>query len=360
MLRQLGGYTAIIDNAVQNRLARLKTNPRLSDERRQRLARDLRNQVAEARVRVQTYLSRSTFVSGGPSSPTAETVNYNATGRLSERRSATFGTYAETLLASEDLRLLGRVDLLTVGEHGAEITDYKTGSEDPSHREQLEVYALLWNLDRSVNPGKRPVARLTAAYPSHDVTIPVPDESVMQELETMLITRIAAADAALAAAPPRAIPNNENCGYCQVRHLCADYWSTMIPDPATLPDGAWFDCQGTVGAQNGARSWWLHLESTGQPNLLLKMPPTGPELITGSSIRVLGLRIDKDPDVEATVSIDNLLHRGLLPKRCRNLMTSISSSSSACSHGRLLMRKISTAAGRPDRGRSCSAAIPPA
>lgn len=185
---------------------------------------------------------------------------------------------------------------------GVHITDYKTGAESPSHAEQLQLYALLWDLDRDANPGRLPVTSLTAAYPGRDVAVPVPDEPALRDHEKQIAAAIENADAELTAAVPRAVPSAEHCSHCDVRHLCDAYWSSVTPDPTGLPDGAWFDCQGVVGAANGPQSWWLHIDGPGRDKLLVQAPQSGPELHPGRHVRILGLRIDADLDSSGIVA----------------------------------------------------------
>ena len=65
VLRQLGGYTAVIERAAEARLASLPGNPRLSDDLRQRIQRGLRGRVADARVQVQAFISNAVIAPGG-------------------------------------------------------------------------------------------------------------------------------------------------------------------------------------------------------------------------------------------------------------------------------------------------------
>src|SRR5262249_52733328 len=65
VLRRLGGYTTVIERATENRLADLQGNPRLSDDFRQRIQRGLHERSAEARVRVQAYISKAAITPGG-------------------------------------------------------------------------------------------------------------------------------------------------------------------------------------------------------------------------------------------------------------------------------------------------------
>jgi len=307
VLRRLGGYTAVIERAADARLAGLPGNPRVSDDLRQRIQRGLRGRVADARVQVQAYISNTVIVPAGNANEAGTPAPDGAPGAAMPRGrvAVSLGAHAEIALTVPELRLTGRLDLLRVTSAGAHITDYKTGSEKPGHAEQLRLYALLWDLDRNANPGRLPVASLTAAYPGRDVAIPVPDEPALRDHEKQIAATIAEADAELTAAVPRAIPSAENCTHCDVRHLCDDYWSSVAPDPSGLPDETWFDCQGVVGTANGPRSWWLHIDGPGHVKLLVQAPGTGPELHPGRHIRILGLRVDADPDSSVIVASMN-------------------------------------------------------
>ena len=184
-LRTLGGYTAIIEAAVERRLAGLAGNPRVSDDLRKRIHRDLHSQVADARYQVQAYITALVLGPGHKAAPAAHDAptgmpETRASGR---RAPLCAGAHAEVTLRSARPRLMGRVDLLRVSDDGADITDYKTGAESASHQDQLGLYALLWDLDRDANPGRLPVTGLTAAYPGRDVTFPAPDQPGLRAIE---------------------------------------------------------------------------------------------------------------------------------------------------------------------------------
>ncbi|WP_433435407.1 PD-(D/E)XK nuclease family protein [Nonomuraea sp. CA-141351] len=301
VLRDLGGITAVVEAASGDRLARLKGNPRLDDDRMKRISVELSDRVPQARVHVQAYLSRTALP------PTPQTARPQADpgtsvgGPASGRRPAGLGTHPEIPLVSETLRLMGRVDLLTATQDRVAITDYKTGAEDPSHLDQLRLYAVLWDLDRIANPDRRPATELTASYPTHEITVPAPEEPELRDLEETVRQRIATAETELIASVPKALPDGQKCSLCQVRQLCDAYWE-QAPEVHTLSAGAWFDYQGVVGPQNGARSWWLLSERTGQKTMLLRTAATTNALPTGRRIRVLNLRLDDDPEVEITVA----------------------------------------------------------
>src|SRR5262249_7133739 len=145
------------------------------------------------------------------------------------------GAHPEATLTAGTLRLTGRVDLLTVDKGRIRITDLKSGAEDPGHLDQLRMYALLWDLDRDANPGRRAATELVAAYATHDVTIPAPTAEELRILEHAVESRIAAADAEVAAEMPKAIPSEENCSLCQVRQLCGEYWDQVVKKPGDVP-----------------------------------------------------------------------------------------------------------------------------
>jgi PD-(D/E)XK nuclease superfamily protein len=307
VLRHLGGFTTVIERATEDRLANLQGNPRLSDDLRQRIHRGLYERTADARVQVQTYISNAVITTGSRprvagTLPGADAPLANISGG---RPPLASGSHAEVTLTASHLRLTGRVDLIRIAESGAYITDYKTGAESPSHVEQLRLYALLWNLDLDVNPNRHPVAALTAAYSGRDISIPVPGEPELRDLEKQIAGSIDEADAELAVAVPRAVPSTENCSNCQVRHLCDVYWSSVAPDPSILPDQSRFDCQGMLGERHGQRSWWLHVEGSAQEAVLIQVPPTGSDLPAGYRVRMLGLRIDKDPETNTAVASMN-------------------------------------------------------
>jgi hypothetical protein len=302
VLRELDGITAVAERALNDLLDRLDGNPRIDGEHIRRLSIDLTDRLPEARVQIQAFLSRTTLP-GVIHADRGHECEEGTTGasRLGPRRPVGAGTHPEMKLTAEELRLTGRIDLLTVDDDSVRIMDYKTGAEDPSHLDQIRTYALLWDLDRDVNPSRRRATELTAAYSSHEVTIPAPPEEGLRDLERAIESRIAAADADVAADMPKAIPSVENCSFCQVRQLCTEYWEQIVPAPCAVPAGAWFDYEGVVGGQNGARSWWMLSKRTGRRDLLLRTISTAPALTAGSRIRVLGLRLDDDPDVDGIV-----------------------------------------------------------
>ena len=293
VLQELGGYTAVAEAALARRLQRLDGNPRVSPEQRDRLEQLMEQRIPEARTAVQGYLQRMTLV---PSpAPGGGTVP------LRRRRALGPGSHPEAELQADGLRIKGRIDLLTITEAKVDITDHKTGAEDPGHLDQLRFYATLWDRDDVANVGRTPLGTLTASYPTAEVSTPAPDADELVTLAEAMSTRVAAADGQLAAPVPAATPG-EHCGVCAVRNLCDRYWEDVIPDPASLADGTWFDFEGVVGQQNGSKSWWLLDPTTGERHLLLRTTSPQP-LVTGERLRLLGIRREVDPEDESVAAL---------------------------------------------------------
>lgn len=288
VLRELGGYTQVAEGVLAKQIARFDGNPRLSSDRREHLTRQLTDWIPQAREQIQTYLNRTELrpTTGSGSPPSDPTV----------RHPARTGDHPEKELVAESLRLTGRIDLLSVDADGAQITDFKTGAEDPAHHDQLRLYALLWNEDDLVNPDGLAVTKLVAAYPGHDVEAVVPTAVELASLRSGLTTRIDAADAAVIAQPPSAIVG-DHCGLCSVRALCDTYWTAGTSATAEVAEGSWYDLAGTVLREHGVKSFLLR-EARTNAEVLVRTPSPSYALPTGGDIRVLGARRVVDPDEE--------------------------------------------------------------
>lgn len=293
VVRQLGGYTKVAEDVLAVQLARFEGNPRLGEDRREQLTRNLADWVPEAREQIQTYLNRMNLRSSGGSGAVPPTAD------PSTRYPARAGEHPEKELVAEELRLRGRIDLLSVDADGVRITDFKTGAEDPAHHEQLRLYALLWDADHTVNPDRLPVTELVAAYPDHEVAVSVPSADDLATLGDDIGARIEVAGAAIAADPPAA-RLGEHCGPCRVRGLCGPYWSKGAAPTAEVSDGTWYDLTGTVMREHGVKSFVLREGRTGS-DVLVRTPTPAFRLPLGSDIRILGARRVVDPDEEESL-----------------------------------------------------------
>lgn len=293
VLRELGGYTAVAHGVLDQQLALLDGNPRISEERREQVKARLGDWVPQARQQIQTYLNRMELrprLGGGAAGGSG------SSGPSDKRCPAREGDHPERELVAEDLRLKGRVDLLSVDGDGAAITDFKTGAEDPAHIEQLRLYALLWSGDREVNPDDLAVTALVAAYPTRDVEVVVPSATELTALRDDVAAKIDRADAAVLEQPPLAVIG-EHCAMCNVRGLCDVFWRSGAPNTADVADGAWFDLQGTVVRQHGVKSWVLRETGSGR-EILVRTPNPSFALPTDQDVRILGAKRTIDPDEE--------------------------------------------------------------
>lgn len=293
VLRELGGYTKVAEDVLAVQLAQFESNPRLSDDRRQQLTRSLAEWVPQAREQVQTYLSRMNL---RPS---------NAPGRMATPRDsaarypARTGDHPEKELVADDLRLKGRIDLLSVEVGGSRITDFKTGAEVPAHHDQLRLYALLWDADGIVNPDGLPVIELIAAYADHEVAVAVPSANDLVGLRADVAARIEVAEAAVTADPPVANVG-DHCGQCGVRGLCNAYWATGATPTAGVSDGTWYDLAGTVVREHGVKSFVLREGRSGS-DVLVRTPTPAFTLPLGTDIRIVGARRVVDFDDEESL-----------------------------------------------------------
>ncbi|WP_429631174.1 PD-(D/E)XK nuclease family protein [Tunturiibacter psychrotolerans] len=151
-----------------------------------------------------------------------------------QRRALSPGTHFEVNLRDADLMWKGRVDMLILSEEGCSISDIKTGQPDDSHQLQLQIYALLWSGDSDLNHRQTPVISLQVGYGAGVTTVEVPtrDESSVLRADLLMRTLQIRQELSLPIVPAK--PCSANCGYCQVKLLCDDFWiiAPTIASPA--------------------------------------------------------------------------------------------------------------------------------
>jgi hypothetical protein len=101
----------------------------------------------------------------------------------------------------------------------------RRGVADPDHPEQLRIYAYLWLHDEVVNPRAQPATSLTIVYPGTSRAIEPPSPTAMEELGKELEQRANRGRTVLSQRPPTALVGVDACRFCDVKHLCEDYWS---------------------------------------------------------------------------------------------------------------------------------------
>lgn len=295
VLGPLGGWRAIVLDAIERELAQLGGNPRVSTERVDRLRNELIRRAPEAADRVKVFLGRGGFPSVAEID-TGTTGDGSSMGGPVPRQPVGPGAHAELEVVADALRLTGRIDLLVVDDAEVGIVDFKTGAENDDHGDQLRLYALLWYLDAQVNPDHTLATDLRVVYPASEQVVTAPDSPELQSLEDATVTRVQAADMVTQRPSPTANPTEENCRYCSVRHLCNDYWLALPPSVTAVSTEQWFDFEGRILRQNGSKSWFAETLAEPPAEVLVRTVETDVAFQVGRRVRLIGVRRSQDPD----------------------------------------------------------------
>lgn len=287
VLKAAGGYSGVLESAINRQLVALEANPRMSP-RLSYLRSELQSRIPDMRRRIQSILTRTKLKA---------TQRARVDGHSAERRGALAeGSHPEVELRRAGLRFVGRADLITIDGGKCTITDYKTGAPNPRHADQLNAYALLWTEDREVNAHGIPIKELIVAYATHDEVLAPPTRPDLDEFTNDLVHRIADAETQLRLRPPQARPAIEMCGQCSVRHMCDDYWEGPASQRLLAPSSEarnFVDAEATILEQNGPRSWIVQCEPSREA-ALLRTPTETPAISVGERVRILDLLADRD------------------------------------------------------------------
>jgi hypothetical protein len=289
VLKALGGYTKLVETVLENELTNLGQNPRAAPIV-DALALQLRSGVPEMRARVQRTVANIRLVAIQRKAAADSPAGLSA-GILGP------GSHPEVELQHEALRFIGRVDLLTIDVDSCEIIDFKTGERQDHHADQVQLYALLWQRDGTRNPDRLPVSSLALRYDQEAVPVDVPTIDELNALETGLRSRIETAESELRQRPPSANVGPETCTYCQVKHLCDEYWDALAPDAIDVAPGGLLDLAAEILKQTGARSWRVRLAPSGR-DALIRMPNESSPFAVGDDVRFVGLRRGEDENLD--------------------------------------------------------------
>lgn len=291
VIRELGGFSAIIRSSIQNSLNRLRDNPRavhVIGALRERLEA----LIPEFRCRIQEFLLRMHYIAPNHMMDTA-----NVDQQRLSRCPLVYGSYAEVQLHSTAMNWTGIADLITLKDNYCEIRDYKTGSPKPEHEEQLQVYALLWARDEELNPSASLANALVLSYLDKDIEIDTPSSAQLDVLERTLKKRSIAAIESIKQSPPQANPSEENCRFCSVRQLCSKYWVWLseMPSREMLPALEFADVQMTITGSHGPMSWDGAVECSSAPIVnipaLLRTSTANMGLAIGHRVRLLNVSV---------------------------------------------------------------------
>lgn len=304
VMRDLGGYTKVVNDCIDRVHVRLASSPRAS-RILEFVVRSLRAQVPDLRMRAQTMLCRMRL----PEAAVSSASGYSSV----LRRPLTQGVFPEIELRAKQIGWKGKADLLVLSPDACEITDFKTGGQDDEHRFQIKVYALLWRRDNELNPGQRCADRLILRYSSGDVAVAVPTESELDELEKHIVARSNAAHEALSQQPPEVRPAPDHCRYCGVRQLCNEYWTVDAQRRMAQETGDWRfgDIAVTITSRHGPSSWDAKVETSsiakrGQ-SILLRADNLPFGLQAGQKLRLLSVILsaldNQAPEAEPPIMV---------------------------------------------------------
>jgi hypothetical protein len=284
-LRRLGGFSAVIKEEMSAFIQSEQINPRFQSFALA-FQRSLTNKLPRMRELLQELLSEQhwTARSSGP----RENTSANARSAGAKRFRLRLGTSFEVELREPVLKWKGRVDVITVSNNACSILDLKTGEPSDIHIEQLKVYSVLWDGDQDLNPDRLPLSELKIFYGSSAVSLDIPTIESLAHWRSALIKRTGNVLETLGLSPVPARPSPENCGGCQVKLLCNEYWK-LQRQPL---DDQFQDMELTLISKRGDVGWVGQDTRHGSSSreLLLTRPNGGlaywDELASGMRIRI--------------------------------------------------------------------------
>jgi len=245
VLKRIGGFSAVLGTEIKEWMRHCEANPRLKREQisiQQRLDR----MIPEMRLALQRLLVGTSLEAdgerrarGGPNP-----------GELK------VGCHFEVELRHPTLHWKGIADLIEItGSGTVTIVDFKTGTPKDLDSEQLKIYALLWARDGTRNPSGHVVDQLTLQYPDKTLRVSPPTPTELVELENKLQQKSSSVCDQFRAKPPVANVAIDNCRFCDVRHLCSDYWKPGALHPGNLQNTPAVDCELLLTEKVGFSTW---------------------------------------------------------------------------------------------------------
>lgn len=310
MMRDLGGYSAIIETEIERIDEELAKNPRLALRHVDLKAR-LHLRKETLREAIQLLLSDLEI----PRTAEQPASRKHAGGNRALKR----GHYAEIELRSRELGWCGKVDYLKVLDDGCEISDFKTGEEKPEHEFQMNIYDLLWSYDKERNVGSSPLKSKTLIYPNRKVNVPLLSASKLELFAESVSNRSKAATAGISFPLPVANVAISNCCFCSVRQLCTAYWKQTSQDTLRIEQGtrdepftrANTDIEVRFVSSISPRVWkarivvGMFLEP--DTEVLIHFGDLAARwsdfLVSGSRVRLLNVFIIESPDDEEELSV---------------------------------------------------------
>jgi PD-(D/E)XK nuclease superfamily len=261
VLRELGGFTRILEAALDDYLTEQSTNPRFL-QFREDLLRTLRMKLPQMRATLQELLAGCEWVPAlTEKDDLKRKVLRDDQPQFYTRAPLTSGTYIEVDLQDDDAMWRGRVDVLDLDGFGCAITDLKTGPPNGDHHDQLLVYALLWSQDSGRNPSGLPIRQLRVVYTSGAITVPTPSGDELASLRESLLETSEQLRSILDSEDIPARPSPDNCRHCQVKLLCNAYWGSL---PALSSGEQFSSTELTLLETRGDRAWLAEVRASAE------------------------------------------------------------------------------------------------
>lgn len=252
ILKELGGYSNVIADAISEVEAGLAKNPRFQPIR-DFLAVTLRSRIPRFRENIQLQLSRLKWAAYSPT-PVSPKSHEHVGSKL--RHPLAPGSHFEVEIRDPILKWRGIADLIELTDSCCSITDFKSGSSSDDHVFQIRLYALLWLRDTELNPEALPASSLTLSYPSEQKDIDF-QEADQTSFRSELQARTKLVRAAITGTSSKAVLSGDICPQCDVRQLCKEYWTSARPIPSqqNVSNCRFDDVQLLLKSKKGESTW---------------------------------------------------------------------------------------------------------
>lgn len=307
ILKNLGGYSKVIAEAVTDVFHALAGNPRFDLISSSSLSR-LNNRLPAIREQVQLQLSRLKWKL---QPPPIDLTDVDTDTVAVERVRLDQGTHFEVELRHPGIKWRGFADLIELRDDLCTIEDFKSGEPSEDHSLQLQIYALLWSHDEELNPTKAAVDKLIICYPNGSRIVPY-DKKTGNKLALELQARTKAVRKAVSGPESQANLDAERCSRCDVRHLCTAYWTENRPanTGGVRAEGVQLDdIQLTLRTRKAQNTWSAECKLSNHVQIgstvLLRWAPKDcavlDQLVPGSEVRLSGALISYSEDARLPI-----------------------------------------------------------
>jgi len=214
LLISKGGLTSIVKENVEKLIFTYKNNPRfcyILEEFKPNISKYNDDIIHKLNVLFAKIKSNSKH----------EKIERNDKDKLFQLKS---NIYTELVINNPEYKLKGVLDYVIVNDKGCIIIDFKTGEKNDNHLEQLKFYNMLWQYDIVYNKRKIPVKELKLLYSKDSLVIRGLNNEEIIELKNSYLNKINSINNNITDNNFPTILEEKKCAYCDVRHLCDEYW----------------------------------------------------------------------------------------------------------------------------------------